>query len=163
MTVDTLHDVNTGAIFELIGRAVRVAPNVVGVPALSRLVARHTVPTSDQIWKSVTGCTAFVAQAAGALTAGTGVIYTQGVVFAWSPVHDDHVGLGALLTAALANFGTAPVEPLTDTPNTDALWTPQDCIEIRSDGTTLIKSIGAIIVGATPGTNTVAIALRTIS
>lgn len=143
--------------------ALRVQTGAIGTPASSRLVARHTAPTSDQIWKSETGCKQFFAQPAGALTPGTGVIYTQGLAVAWSTIYDDHAGLGTLLAAALANFSTAPVEPVAETANVLTMWVANDKVSKNWDGTNRIKSIGAIIIGATPGTNTVAIALTTVT
>jgi len=142
-----------------------VRVNEAGTPASARLVARHTAPTSDQIWKSVGGCTQWFAQAAGALTPGTGVIYTQGLAIAVSTIYDDHAGIGTLLAAALANFGTSPVEPVTETASVFTLWTANDRVSSGWDGETRIKSIGAMIIGATPGevANGVAIALTTVS
>lgn len=159
----------TGTYFESGQRYTNGVPHVMlgeaGVIAVSRLVARYTAPTSDQIWKSATGCKQWIAQPAGAMTAGTGVIYTQGLAIAVSTTYDDHAGIGTLLAAALDNFSSSPVEPVTETSNVFLLLTANDKVSKKYDGTTTIKSIGAIIIGATPGTaaNGIAIALTTVT
>lgn len=122
-----------------------------GNPYLCCLVAKTSAPGANDVLSSATGFKLFEAVLGGAVTAGSGDVFTEMVAVAWSTIADDSTAIASILATAVAEFDGSPATPPVLLANCRILRTQDDIVGAMWDGENTIKTIGVRAVGVTPG------------